>query len=69
MATSPTVTSDDIRAKLQEIKGEVDSGTQAAKPAALAVGAVAVVAIVGLAFLMGKRRGKKKSTVVEIRRV
>lgn len=69
MAPPTTVTRDDIQAKLREIKGEVDSGTQAAKPIALAAGVVVVVAAVGLAFLLGKRRGTKRATFVEIRRV
>lgn len=64
-----TVTRDDIHAKLREIKGEVDSSAQSAKPIALAVGVVAAVAVFGLAYAMGRRRGKKQSTFVEIRRV
>ncbi len=64
-----TITRDDIEAKLREIKGEVDETTEQAKPIALAVGVVAAVAVVGLAFVWGKRRGRKRSTVVEIRRV
>jgi hypothetical protein len=59
----------DIEAKLREIKGEVDETTDAAKPIALAVGIAAVVAIVGLAYVMGRRKGRKRTTVVEVRRV
>ncbi len=59
----------DIEAKLREIKGEVDTTATAAKPAAMTVAAVAVVALLGAAYLLGRRKGKKKSTVVEIRRV
>jgi hypothetical protein len=59
----------DIEAKLREIKGEVDSTTDAAKPIALAVVAVAAVAVVGVAFLLGRRKGQKKTTIVEVRRV
>jgi hypothetical protein len=36
---------------------------------ALIVGAVAAVAIVGTVFFLGKRRGRKQTTVVEVRRV
>jgi len=32
-------------------------------------GAVVVVAVVGIAFLMGRRKGKKGRTIVEVRRV
>jgi hypothetical protein len=64
-----TITRDDIEAKLREIKGEVEETAEQAKPIALAVGIVVAVAVVGLAFAWGKRKGRKRSTVVEIRRV
>jgi hypothetical protein len=59
----------DIEAKLREIRGEVDSTATAAKPAAMAVAGVALVVLLGAAYVLGRRKGKKKSTVVEIRRV
>jgi hypothetical protein len=59
----------DIEGKLREIRGEVDSTATAAKPAAMAIAGVAVVLVIGAAYLLGRRKGKKKSTVVEIRRV
>jgi hypothetical protein len=58
----------DIRAKLHEIKGGVDETTDTAKPYALAAGAAAVVAVIALAFLVGRSRGRRKDTWVEIRR-
>lgn len=63
------VTRDAIEAKLRQIKGEVDTSTTAAKPVAFAVGVVVAVAVVGLAYVMGRRKGKKKTTLVEVRRV
>lgn len=63
------VTKADIEAKLREIRGEVDGTTGAAKPYALAAGVVVAVAVVGLAFMLGRRKGKKRTTVVEVRRV
>ena len=60
---------DDIEAKLREIRGEIDSTAETAKPALVAAAAVAAVAVVGLVYLLGVRRGRKRSTVVEIRRV
>jgi hypothetical protein len=67
-ATEP-VSRDDIEAKLRQIQGEVDRTAQAAKPIGIAVGAAVAVVLVGAASLLGRRRGKKKTTVVEIRRV
>ena len=66
---SRPVTRADIEAKLREIRGEVDSTAEAAKSYALVVGAVGVVALVGVAYLLGRRRGRKRTTVVEVRRV
>lgn len=63
------VTRGDIESKLRELRGEVDSAGQSAKPYVLLAGGVAAVAVVALAFTLGKRRGKKKRTVVEVRRV
>ena len=59
----------DIEAKLRQIRQEVDRTTEAAKPVALMVAGAAVFAVVGLAYLMGRRRGRKGRTVVEVRRV
>ncbi|MCU1485480.1 MAG: hypothetical protein JWN67_2226 [Actinomycetia bacterium] len=64
-----TVSRDDIEAKLREIRGDVDTLGESTKQYALIAGAVVAVAIVGLAFTLGKRKGKKKRTVVEVRRV
>jgi hypothetical protein len=69
MAATKPVTRTDIEEKLREIKGEVDTTTTAAKPYAIAAGAAVLVVVVGIAFLLGKRRGRKRTTVVEIRRV
>jgi hypothetical protein len=64
-----TVTRADIEAKLREIQGVTDStgevAQNAAKPVLVAVG----VAVVVVAFLLGRRRGRKHSTIVEVRRV
>ncbi|HEX2849472.1 MAG TPA: hypothetical protein VHN98_02925 [Acidimicrobiales bacterium] len=59
----------DIEAKLREIRGEVDNTAEMAKPALLAAAAVAAVAVIGVVYFLGMRKGRKKSTVVEIRRV
>jgi hypothetical protein len=63
------VSRDDIEAKLREIRGEADTAGQNIKQYALIGGAVIAVAVVALAFTWGKRKGKKKTTVVEVRRV
>ena len=63
------VTRADIESKLRQIKGEVDEAVVTSKPYVLIGGAVAAVALVGLTYFVGLRRGKKKTTVVQVRRV
>ena len=63
------VTRADVESKLREIKADVDTTTTAAKPYLAIVATVAAVAVVGLAYVLGRRRGTKTSTVVEVRRV
>jgi hypothetical protein len=69
VATDGRVTKADIEAKLRRIRGEVDETAEASRSYLLIAGVVSVLATIGLAYLLGKRKGKRKSTVVEIRRV
>lgn len=59
----------DIRAKLQEIRGDADHRIEKATPYAVFGGAAGVVLIIVLAFVLGRARGKRKATWVEIRRL
>ncbi|HEX4865501.1 MAG TPA: hypothetical protein VFV02_15630 [Acidimicrobiales bacterium] len=59
----------DLRSKLKAIRGEVDEKAEEAKPVALVAGIAGVVAVVVLAFVLGRRRGRRKTTWVEIRRL
>jgi hypothetical protein len=63
------VSRDDIEAKLRELRGEVDQVGESTRSVAGAVIVFAVVAVVAVAYLMGKRKGKRKNTIVEVRRV
>jgi len=63
------VTRADIESKLREIKDDVDTTTGAAKPYLAVAVAVAAVVVVGFAYVLGRRKGTKTSTVVEVRRV
>ena len=67
--TKHDISRSDLEAKMRELQGEVETTATSAKQYALVVGAVAVVAVVSVAFLLGRRRGKKKTTVVEVRRI
>lgn len=59
----------DIRAKLSELQGEVETTAEKAKPVATYVAVAGVILLVGAAFVLGRNRGRRKSTWVEIRRL
>ncbi len=62
------ITRGDIESKLRQIRGDVDTAAEVGKNAGAVVAAVAVVVVVAVAYFIGKKRGKRKSTVVEVRR-
>ena len=65
---SGPITRNDIQAKFSELRGEVDTRAQTAKATLMPVVAAAAAGLVLLAFVMGRRRGRKRSAIVEIRR-
>ena len=66
---APRITADDIEGKLRELQGEVDTIQEDVRSYALTVGAAVVVGVVVVAFWLGRRRGRRSTTVLEIRRV
>ena len=67
--TNGKITRADIESKLHDMRGDVEESAEAAKTPILAVAGGVAVAIVIVVYLLGKRRGRRRSTVVEIRRV
>lgn len=62
----------DIKAKLNEIDAEVRGATEIEGPGKRTItlaGAGIVVVVVILAFMLGRKRGRRKSTWVEVRRL
>ena len=53
----------------EEDTGEEPNFFQNPKRILLTVGAVIVVGVIAVAFLLGRRKGKKRTTVVEVRRL
>jgi hypothetical protein len=66
---SGRITRADIEAKLRAIRDDIEPVGEQAKGGLMAVApVVAAVLIVG-AYLLGKRSGKKRRAVIEIRRL
>jgi hypothetical protein len=68
-ATGDKVTRDDLEAKLREIQGGARDQAESAKGTLVAAGGVAALLLMFLVFVLGRRAGKQRSTIVEIRRV
>jgi hypothetical protein len=67
--TGGRITREDLQAAYTKVLGEGEATVKAAAPQAIAgVGAIAL-ALVTVAFLAGRRRGRSRSAVVEIRRL
>jgi hypothetical protein len=60
---------DDLEAKFRELQGDVKETTDEAKSYAAVAAAVFVVGVLAVGFVLGRRRGRRKTTIVEIRRV
>jgi hypothetical protein len=67
--TPATITADDLRDKLQGLQGEVQGRVDDKKATLASVAAGGGLVLMILFFLLGKRSGKKKSAIIEIRRV
>lgn len=67
--TGPTITRDDIEAKFRELQAEVDVVEDEARNYAVIAAVAGVVIVVAVAFVLGRRRGRRQGTVVEIRRL
>ena len=66
---NPPITRDDIEATIRNVSGEVTGQAQAQASRLIPVAVGASVLLLVIAYLLGKRVGTTKSTVVEIRRI
>lgn len=68
-APTPKLTRDDVEARFRALHGEANAKTEEMKPSIVRVAVVAGVVLLVITYLLGKRKGKRKTTIVEIRRV
>jgi hypothetical protein len=68
-AGTERITRDQIEAKFRELTGEVDDEVEAHRSQAITVGLAVSVALVAVVFLIGRRSGRRRSAVVEVRRI
>lgn len=63
------ITRSDLEAAFQRVVGEGEKAVESSTPVALVAAGAAVLAALALMYLAGKRRGRRKSSVIEIRRI
>ncbi len=55
----------EIESKVRELEAAIDDTRESLKNRAVLV-AISVVIVIGVAFVIGRRRGRTRSTIVEI---
>ncbi|MEM7271614.1 MAG: hypothetical protein AAF547_00915 [Actinomycetota bacterium] len=68
MTETTRITPADIEAKFRDIQGQVDVVAEDSKKRLAVGGAAVTVIILLLVYVLGRRSGKRKSSVLEIRR-
>jgi len=63
------ISPDDLKNKLQSFQDGVQGKVDDKKNTLVAAGGTALVVLLIIFFLLGKRAGKKKTTLVEIKRL
>ena len=67
--TDSPITRDDLESSFRSFKDDVDRSATDARSKLISAGVVVAIMVLVIAYLLGKRVGKTKSTVVEIRRI
>ena len=67
--TPSKITPEDLEGKLRAFQGDVQAKVESKRNTLVTAGAAGVTVLLIIFFLMGKRAGKKKTTLVEIRRI
>ncbi len=68
MSDNSKISRDDIKNRLVEIQDEAVNTADEAKNQIIVIGAGIGLLLLFLAFFFGRRAGKRKSTVIEVRR-
>lgn len=67
--TDPLITKDDLRAKFDELAGTVERPIEDARDTMKKAAVGGLVLVVIVAFVLGRRRGRKRRTIIEIKRI
>jgi hypothetical protein len=68
-STPKTISKADLEASFRGVTTDVEGVVDQQRNRALIVGVALVVGVVAITFVLGRRRGQKNRTVVEVRRL
>ena len=68
-ANETPIARSDIESKFVELQDSMETKASSAKDTAVKAGLIALVVILILAFLLGRKRGRQGRTVIEVRRL
>lgn len=68
MTAAQPIRPEDIRAKLAQIQDETTSTVESAKTQIITVAVAVGVVVIAAAFLLGRRGGRRRSTIIELKR-
>jgi hypothetical protein len=63
------ITRDDLEAAFSRVLGEGEDTARQAAPQALVIAGAVALGVLTIAYLAGRRRGRRRSAILEIRRV
>jgi hypothetical protein len=63
------ITPEDLERKFRALQGDVQDAVDDKKPAIAGLAGGGIVVLLLIFFFLGKRAGKKRSAIVEIRRI
>ncbi len=66
--TDRRITRDDLEAAFSKVVGEGESTARDAVPPLLVIAGAVALGLVTVAYIAGRRRGRRRSTFLEIRR-
>jgi hypothetical protein len=66
--TAQKITRADIKSKLNEIQGDASVTVESARSRLIGVAVAAGAVVVIAAFVLGRRSGRRKSTIIELKR-
>jgi hypothetical protein len=69
MATTARISRDDLENKLREMSGGVEETVEKARPTLISSAVAGVLLVALISYLLGRRRGRARSAVIEIRKV